>query len=162
MKKTCVPLLLLLSLTVPMFLPTVASADSITTIFIQPDGSISPSNVPIQRNGDVYTFTGDVHDPILIQKSNITVNGAGYSVIGSLTEEERKTEQLLGTGPNTTLPPYIIGLDCDKTVDGLTIKNLNVDNFEVGIYIRTTHNTLMGDAVSGIWWAFYFRVPRTR
>jgi parallel beta-helix repeat protein len=149
MKKACVTILFLLSLTIPMFVHTATSAEPITTIFIQPDGSISPSNVPIQRDGDVYTFTGDVHDPILIQKSNVTVDGAGYSVIGSLTEEERKSEQLLGTGPNATLPPYIIGLDCDKTVDGLTIKNLNVDNFEVGVYIRTTHNTLMGDAVSG-------------
>ncbi len=121
----------------------------LTTIFIQPDGTINPSNVPIQRNGDIYTFTGNVSDPILIQKSNITLDGAGYSLVGPLTLAERKSEPVLGLGPNTTLPPYIIGLDCDKTVDGLTIKNLNVDNFNIGVYIRTTHNTLIANAVSG-------------
>jgi parallel beta-helix repeat protein len=149
MRKACLTLLFLLSLAVPMFLSPATSADSTTTIFILPDGSVSPSNVPIQRDGDVYTFTGDVHDPILIQKSNITVDGAGYSVIGPLTLAERKSEPVLGTGPNTTLPPYIIGLDCDKTVYGLTIKNLNIDNFNIGVYIRTTNNTLIGNAVSG-------------
>jgi parallel beta-helix repeat protein len=148
MKSRLVTLVFLVILAVPPLLVSSASAESITTIFIQPDGSINPSNVSIQRSGDLYTFTGNVSDPILVQKSNITLDGAGYSVVGRLTAEERKTEQLLGTGPNTTLPPYIIGLDCDKTVDGLTIKNLNVKNFEVGIYIRTTHNTLIGDAVS--------------
>jgi parallel beta-helix repeat protein len=76
-------------------------------------------------------------------------DGDGYSLIGPLTEAERKSEPVLGTGPNTTLPPYIIGLDCDKTVNGLTIKNLNVKNFNVGVYIRTTKNILINNAVSG-------------
>ncbi len=96
MQKTCLALFFLISLTVPMFVLTEASALSTTTIFIQPDGTINPSSVPIQRNGDVYTFTANVSDPILIQKSNITVDGAGYSLIGPLTLEERKSEPLLG------------------------------------------------------------------
>jgi parallel beta-helix repeat protein len=119
------------------------------TIFIRPDGTINPPNVPIQNNGNVYTFTDNVYDPILVQKSNVILDGAGYSLIGPLTEVERKSEPVLGTGPNTTLPPYIIGLDCDKTVNGLTIKNLNVKDFNVGVYIRTTKNTLIDNAVSG-------------
>jgi parallel beta-helix repeat protein len=125
-----------------------SSQAQLETIFIRPDGTVNPSNVPIQSNGDVYTFTDNVYDPILVQKSNVTIDGAGYSLIGPLTEAERKSDPVLGTGPNTTLPPYIIGLDCDKPVSGLTIKNLNVKNFNVGIYIRTTKNTLIGNSVS--------------
>jgi parallel beta-helix repeat protein len=119
------------------------------TIFIRPDGTVDPSNVPIKNSGNVYTFTDNVYDPILVQKSNVILDGAGYSLIGPLTEAERKSEPVLGTGPNTTLPPYIIGLDCDKTVNSLTIKNLNVKDFNVGVYIRTTKNTLIDNAVSG-------------
>jgi hypothetical protein len=125
-----------------------SSQGQLETIFIRPDGTINPSNVPIQNNGNVYTFTDNVYDPILVQKSNVTLDGAGYSLIGPLTEAQRKSEPVLGTGPNTTLPPYIIGLDCDKNVNGLTIKNLNVKNFNVGVYIRTTINTLIDNAVS--------------
>jgi parallel beta-helix repeat protein len=149
MQKICLALLFLLSLTIPMLASTAASAVSTTTIFIQPDGTVNPSNVPIQRNGDIYTFTGNVYDPILVQKSNVTLDGAGYSLIGPLTLAERKSEPVLGAGPNTTLPPYIIGLDCDKTVNSLTIRNLNVMDFNIGVYIRTTNNTLIDNAVSG-------------
>jgi parallel beta-helix repeat protein len=84
-----------------------------------------------------------------VQKSGVTLDGAGYSLIGPLTLAERKSEPVLGTGPNTTLPPYIIGLDCDKTVNNLTIRNLNVKDFNIGVYIRTTNNTLIESAVSG-------------
>jgi parallel beta-helix repeat protein len=149
MQKICFALLFLLSLAIPMIVVTGVSAASTTTIFIQPDGTVNPSSVPIVRNGDVYTFAANIYDPILVQKSNITLDGAGFSLIGSLTAEERKSEQLLGSGPDTKLPPYIIGLDCDETVDGLTIKNLNINNFNVGVYIRTTNNTLIGNEVSG-------------
>ena len=149
MQKICLAILFLLSLTIPMLISTAASAVSTTTIFIQSDGTINPSNVPIQRNGDIYTFTANVYDPILVQKSNVTLDGAGYSLIGPLTLAERKSEPVLGAGPNTTLPPYIIGLDCDKTVNGLTIRNLNVKDFNIGVYIRTTNNTLIENAVSG-------------
>ncbi len=149
MEKACLTVLFLLSLAIPMFVSPAASEVASTTIFIQPDGTVNPSNVPIQRNGDLYTFTANVYDPILVQKSNVTLDGAGYSLIGPLTLEKRKSEPVLGLGPNTTLVPYIIGLDCDKTVDGLTIKNLNINNFNVGVYIRTTNNTLVGNAVSG-------------
>jgi parallel beta-helix repeat protein len=131
-----------------IFAKPASSQVQLETIFILPDGTVNPSNVPIQNNGNFYTFTDNVYDPILVQKSNVTIDGAGYSLIGPLTEAERKSEPVLGTGPNTTLPPYIIGLDCDKTVSGLTIKNLNVNNFNVGVYIRTTRNTLIDNAVS--------------
>jgi parallel beta-helix repeat protein len=141
-------ILFLLSLTtISVVVPSVSAA-SMTTVFILPDGTVSPPSAPIQRNGDVYTFTGNVSDPILIQKSNITLDGAGYFLVGPLTLAERKSEPVLGLGPNTTLPPYVIGLDCDKTVFGLTIKNLNIVNFNVGVYIRTTHNFLIGNGVS--------------
>lgn len=149
MRKACLTLLLLLSFTLPLFLCSTTSAATITTIFIQPDGTLNPSNAPIQRNGNMYTFTGNLNDPILIQKSNVTLDGAGYSLIGPLTLAERKSEPILGLGPNTTLPPYIIGLDWDKNVSGLTIKNLNVKDFNIGVYVRTTTNTLIDNSVSG-------------
>lgn len=125
------------------------SQTSSITIFIQPDGAINPQNIPMQRNGDTYTLVGNLYDPILIQKSNVTIDGAGYSLKGTLTEEQKNTEPLLGTGPNTTFTvQYIIGIDLDKNVSGVTIKNLNVGNFSVGIYIRTTQNTLINNKIS--------------
>lgn len=148
--KTCLSVLLLLSFS-SLFFSNLASAQSLnTTIFIRPDGSVSPSNVPIQRNGDIYTFTGDVFDPILVQKSNITIDGAGYSLIGPLTEEQKNAEEVLGLGPNTTVrvPIFIIGIDFQDDVSGVTVKNLNIEWFYIGIYVRTMRNELVNCAVS--------------
>jgi len=142
------PILVALGLLALMSVCPVSPQVQRTTIFIQPDGSVNPSNVPIQRNGDIYTFTGNVYDPILVQKSNITINGAGYSLIGPLNETQRQAQQVLGIGPNATVTiPYIIGIDFDKTVSGATIKNLNINWFSIGIYIRTTDNILVGNGL---------------
>jgi hypothetical protein len=119
------------------------------TILIQADGSIYPANVPIQRYGDTYTLTSDIYDPILIEKSNIVFDGAGYTLTGPLNETERKAEQVIGIGPNNeTIVPYIIGIDIEDTVSGVTIKNLNVRNFSIGTYIRSTNNTFVGNGVT--------------
>jgi parallel beta-helix repeat protein len=138
-----------MSLSIVAILAPASSQVTRTTIFIQPDGSVNPPNVAIQRNGDTYTFTGNVYDPILVQKSGITIDGAGYSLIGPLNETQRQAQQVLGVGPNETITvPYIIGLDFEETVSGVTIKNLNVNWFSIGIYIRTTNNTLLGNSAS--------------
>jgi parallel beta-helix repeat protein len=120
-----------------------------TTIFIRPDGSVSPENAPIKRNGDTYTFTANLHDPILIQKSYVTIDGAGYSLTGPLNETQKQTEQILGIGPNATITvPYIIGIDLEDTIGGVTIQNLNIEWFSIGAYIRTTNNTLISNSAS--------------
>jgi len=148
----CLALLLFISLSILSIIAVLTPASSQvtrTTIFIQPDGSVNPPNVAIQRNGDIYTFTGNVYDPILVQKGGITIDGAGYSLIGPLNETQRQAQQVLGVGPNETITvPYIIGIDFDETVSGVTIKNLNVNWFSIGIYIRTTNNTFMGNSAS--------------
>ena len=149
LQKVALTVFLLLSLSLLMLARPATSQVSRRTVFIQPDGNVYPANMPIQRNGDTYTFTGDIYDPILIQKSNIVLDGAGYSLIGPLTETERNAEQIIGIGPNNqTMVPYIIGVDLEETAESITIKNLNIKNFSIGTYIRTTKNTLSGNAVS--------------
>jgi parallel beta-helix repeat protein len=148
-RKVSFTVLLLASIASLILIGNVRSQTSPTTVFIQSDGNVNPQNVPIQRNGDTYTFTGNVYDPILIQKSNVTLDGAGYSLIGTLSEEQKNSEPVLGLGPNTTFSIlYVIGIDLDKNVSGVTIKNVNVDNFSVGIYVRTTHNVLIDNRIS--------------
>ena len=68
---------LLLSITLIALSKPAVCEDAVTrqTILIQSDGSIYPANVPIQRNGDTYTLTANIYDPILIEKSNIIFDG---------------------------------------------------------------------------------------
>jgi hypothetical protein len=146
-QKTWVLAFLLSSIPALVFLAPAASQITSTTVFILPDGTVSPSSIPIQRNGNTYTFTGNVYDPILVQKSNITIDGAGYTLRGPLTAYEINTQQILGLGPNAPIiVPYIIGLDFNASVGDVTVKNLNISNFSIGLYVRTTHNVIVENA----------------
>jgi nitrous oxidase accessory protein NosD len=51
--------------------------------------------------------------------------------------------------PNGTLAQYVIGIDlASPDVKGVTIENLNVKNFSIGISIWTQNNTVTGNGVS--------------
>jgi hypothetical protein len=148
-QKACLTVFLLASISALIFLAPAASQITSTTVFILPDGTVSPSSIPIQRNGNTYTFTDNVYDPILVQKSNITIDGAGYTLRGPLTAFEINTQQILGLGPNATITvPYIIGLDFNASVGDVTVKNLNISNFSIGLYVRTTHNVIVENSFS--------------
>ncbi|HLN89296.1 MAG TPA: hypothetical protein VK253_04455 [Candidatus Binatia bacterium] len=149
-KLVCAVLFLVLTLSV-FFVKPVSAQEPLQTIFIQPDGSVYPDNVPIQRNGDAYTFTDNIYAAIKIQKSNITLDGAGYTLSGPFNGTVTGL-WVIGGGPNqanASLAQYVIGVDImGKNVDGLTIENLNIRNFSIGMYIWTKNNTIVGNSVS--------------
>lgn len=148
--KTLVLAILFLTITSAIILEKPVNAQSsLTTIIIQPDGSISPNNVPIERNGDTYTFTNNIYSAIKILKSDIIINGAGYTLTGSFNGNSTDI-WVVGTGPDpNSLDYYTIGVDLgNNSVNGITIENLNIENFSIGMYIWTQNNTIIGNAFS--------------
>jgi len=98
------------------------------TIFIRADGTIDPLIVPIQRNGDQYIFTGNIHDSIVIEKNNIIVDGVGYT--------------LEGTGDGK-------GIDLTGR-NNVTIRNMKINRFYHGIYLyESSNNTIYGNDIEG-------------
>jgi len=98
-------------------------------IDIKPDGSIMDSDpiTPIQQNGNVYTFTGDIYGRLDIQKGNIVVDGAGYALIKS----ELDFAIIVGTDGGVPEP---VG------VSGITIMNLRIIGFNYGITLGGENN----------------------
>lgn len=121
------------------------------SIFIRQDGSIYPPNVPIQRNGEIYTFTDNIYGTVKIQKSNIALNGAGYTLSGPYNGSQANV-WVVGDGPNQSpdlVAQYVIGIDLGaETIEGVTIQNLNVKNFSIGMYMWTKNNTVTHCSVS--------------
>ncbi len=119
-------------------------------VFIREDGSIEPSSVPIQRNGDVYTFTGDVYaQGILVERKGVTIDGAGHVLMGPYTGNQ--TLWVIGAGPNQTPTneTFSIGIDLlTRSVSDLTVKNLNIKNFSIGMYLWTENNLAFGNAIT--------------
>lgn len=132
-----------------------APTAAMQTVFINPDGSVYPASVPIQRSGSTYSFTGDVCACLIVNRSDVVIDGAGHTLRGMLTANGTPAGVWVGQGPsqeasNATAVAYTIGIDvAHGGVTGLTIKNLNISDFSIGMYIWTTNNTITGNSVAG-------------
>src|SRR3990170_2926898 len=49
---------------------------------IKGDGSVAPESAPILREGNIYTFVGDIEGYVVLERSNCVVDGAGHVVEG--------------------------------------------------------------------------------
>jgi parallel beta-helix repeat protein len=84
MKQSAVASLLLLILLSSLILffssfgPTKAAN---VGVYIQADGTVQGTS-NIQHNGDLYTFVGNFAGPLYVEKDNVVINGAGYTLTG--------------------------------------------------------------------------------
>lgn len=105
--------------------PAIASG----IIYIRSDGSIDPQTAPINRNGDVYTLTGNITtntDGIIIERDNAEIDGAGYTLQG------------IGIGTGITL----------SNRNNITIKHVKICNFTSGVaLLNSSGNILSGNDV---------------
>ena len=105
---------------------------AIETIHIQVDGTIFPDTAPIQRDGNVYTLTGNINsdvDGIVIERNDTVLDGAGYT--------------LQGTNSPSSIGIYLSGSY------GVTIRNIKIKAFESGILLDaySTYNNILGNVV---------------
>lgn len=106
----------------------VHEAEASGTIYIMADGSIDPATAAIQRDGDVYTFTGNIYETISVERDNIAIDGNGYTL-------QDQTGQDDGFSLND--------------VSGVTIINTNILGFDDGIdIIRSSDNTIGGNNIA--------------
>jgi parallel beta-helix repeat protein len=150
-KKIFFVIMLAFCLSLLFTVEPVSSQPPLPTILIQPDGTVSPSSAPIIQKGNTYTFTDNIYSTLKIQKSNIILDGAGHTLYGSYNGTAMDV-WVLGEGPDQLpqgiLAQYTIGIDlASRTVEGVTISNLNIRNFSIGMYIWTKNNTITGNAV---------------
>ncbi|MEM4713499.1 MAG: C25 family cysteine peptidase [Candidatus Bathyarchaeia archaeon] len=95
-------------------------------IYIRADGSIEPSTEYIERDGNVYTLTGNIAaegDIIVIEKDNIVLDGAGYTIQG-----------LVGK--------YGAGIRLIER-SNVTIRNIVITNCLYGIYFELTNRSVI-------------------
>jgi parallel beta-helix repeat protein len=123
--------LLFLSLFTLSFTIQTARAQS-GTIYIMPDGSISPSTAPISTVDNItYTLTGNINGSIVVQRNNIVIDGADHTLQGTGS----------GYGFNLT------------NVSGVTIRNTNIENFLTGIYLNSASQNIIteNNATANTW-----------
>ena len=106
--------------------------DWVSTIYIRANGLVDPPTAPLLHDGDVYTLTDNIitsWDGIVIERDNMTLNGAGYLVQG----------------------PGDIGSKGIGLTDrhNVTVKNMEVKGFHYGILLySSSNNTIFGNSIA--------------
>jgi parallel beta-helix repeat protein len=104
------------------------------------DGSVSPSTAPVQRNGDIYTLTGNITasgDGIHVERDNVILDGAGYTIQGALMSP-------IGSGTDG------IYVESRKNV---TVRNFKIERFMVGIgFYGSSNSTACRNDISASDW----------
>jgi len=113
------------------------------TVYIRADGSVDPSTAPIQRDGDLYTIIGNITSDshgIMIERDNLTLDGAGYTVQGTLA-----------------LNSQGIGLSRRSNV---TVKNMKIKSFFNGIFLSPTssNNSIVRNYITNNHIGIYFGI----
>lgn len=145
------------------------------TIYIRADGSIEGTD-KIQRDGDLYTLTGNITDAggIVIQRSNITLDGAGYTLKGENATGSRGVYVFKETNitiRNIRIETFATGIwleNCadsrieesqilDSFLNGFNLKNVSciqvsgcyiANNMDNGVYIEySSNNTICGNLI---------------
>lgn len=98
------------------------------TIYIRANGSVDPPTAPISSVDNVtYTFTDDIYDEIVVERDDIVVDGAGYTV--------------QGTGSGTGI--YL------SNRSNVTIKNTEIKIFDWGINLySSSNNSIFGNNIT--------------
>ena len=119
---------------VSYYVQPVKAVYNVVEIDINPDGSITPTDAPIDNvNNTFYTLTDDVNitgppTAIGIGRSNIIFNGNGHTITNSG------------------------GYDCFVVGDGIdnvTIENTTAIGFNICLYLASDYNTIRWNTFSG-------------
>jgi parallel beta-helix repeat protein len=131
-------LALLVLLSTAMVAVFVKPAVAAETIYIRADGSVDPATAPIHVDGNVYTFTDNINDSIVVERDSIVIDGADYT--------------LQGPGGITSVRGIIL-----NGRHNVTIENMKVTDFYYGIVLSGSSNNMIygiettGSPTDGIW-----------
>jgi len=98
------------------------NAESFTGIIIKADGSVTPSGVPIQMEGNIYRITADLNSSITVERGNIVLDGANHTLQGPGTNQNAIAITLRGSN--------------------VTVENLHVNSWKAGVYGAFNNNTI--------------------
>ncbi|MEM2342212.1 MAG: right-handed parallel beta-helix repeat-containing protein [Candidatus Bathyarchaeia archaeon] len=115
------------------------------TIYIRANGSIEPPDAPISTEDNItYILRGDIiNASIVIERSNIVLDGNNHVIQGPIKPYVNPFQQF-----------YEPLLGINISASSVTIKNIVVKNFMVGIYvIRFSNNMILNNTLVDNYWA---------
>lgn len=118
------------------------------TVYIRPDGSIDPDTAPILKEGETYTLTADITESIVIEKDNIVVDGAGYTVEGTGDVGLGLSHRHNVTVRNFRVVGFLIGVSLNSSDNNSIMFNEVRNNIYAGIHLYSSdHNRVVNNLV---------------
>jgi parallel beta-helix repeat protein len=116
-------------------------------IIINPNGSITPLTANITTSDNItYTFTGNNYLPIVVNRSNIIINGMGHTLQASGQNGFSLTGMSNVTIKNTTITNSYDGIDLESSSGNVLSGNSVTENGGDGIcLIDSSGNVLSGN-----------------
>lgn len=124
----------------PYAIDSITISTNALPVYIRGDGSIDPPAAPIQRIGeDLYILTDNITRPfskgIIIERENMTLDGAGYFLEGSLAGSAGV--ELIGR-------------------NNVTIENMHITSFANNVYLAGSHTIIIkGNDMEGGYYGTY-------
>jgi len=140
MNRTTLALMLVIpllfsALAVGMLLIGSVGAQNLESITIKSDGTVEGTS-KIQRDGNTYTLTGNISGTIQVKKSNMVIDGAGFTL---------NADNGTGIAISSEATEHPSELD----IRNVTVKNLRITNFKWGIKCDDGGgHTFYGDYIS--------------
>ena len=122
-------------------------------VYIRSDGNIDPSAAPIQRVGDVYTLLDTFVGNITVEKDNIVIDGASYTIEGTAIGTAVTVGVDLSFRSNVTITNmqmrgFVNGIHLlNSSTCNLTGNNIteNIDGIRID---NSTSNTIIGNNIT--------------
>jgi len=153
MKRESVFLMVFLIILVPSSFTAleVQRVEASGTIYIRDDGSIDPPTANITSLDNVtYTLIGNINDSIVIERDNIVIDGAGYTVQGTgsgtgITLSGRSNVTI----KNTEITNNVYGISLNSSSNS-SISGNNITNNSCGIslYSPSNYNSIYGNNIT--------------
>ena len=121
------------------------------TVYIRADGSVDPSTAHISSVDNItYTFTGNIYDSIVVERSNIIINGDGYTVQGSGGGYGFNLTSIINvTIQNTNIKKFYDGIRLSSSSNNSIVGNNVTANNENGIGLRhSSNNSVSGNTIT--------------
>lgn len=95
-------------------------------ITINADGTISPSTVPIQQTGNIYTLTNEMDGDITVEANNIVLDGKGHILLGGISLAQVSNVTVKGfviTNTPQALQASMIGIELTNVTNAIVTNN---------------------------------------
>jgi hypothetical protein len=149
--KKCLALGFALAVTVSLLCIGYTAAKSYGTIYVYPDGTISPTNAPILVKGNVYRLLEDVYNsPIVLERNHIVFDGCGFTLEGNGTTVALNITCSDVTVQNVRTVNWDAGIL--GAYNNVTIQNCTLTSGGKGIAIYADNYQVLGNKVSGTKW----------